>query len=106
RSFAEWAVAHGHTVFAISYRNPDESMSGVTLDDYLLRGPRAALEAVEEITGSPEANIVGLCLGGTLTAMLLAYLSRSDAARVRAVTLLNTILDFSGPGILGAFTDE
>ena len=39
RSFVEWAVANGHTVFAISYRNPDESMREVGLDDYLLRAP-------------------------------------------------------------------
>ena len=39
RSFIEWAVQHGHTVFAISYRNPDESMRGVRLDDYLIEGP-------------------------------------------------------------------
>ncbi len=36
RSFIEWAVQHERTVFAISYRNPDASMRGVTLDDYLI----------------------------------------------------------------------
>ena len=59
RSFVEWAVQHGHTVFAISYRNPDASMRDVTLDDYLRDGPLAALDAVEEITGADEVNIVG-----------------------------------------------
>ena len=34
RSLVEWAVRHGFTVFAISYRNPDESMRDVQLDDY------------------------------------------------------------------------
>jgi polyhydroxyalkanoate synthase subunit PhaC len=106
RSFVEWAVQHGHTVFAISYRNPDESMRDVKLDDYLLRGPRAALEAIEEITGTKRTNVVGLCLGGTLTSMLLAYLAKVDEARVNSATLLNTLLDFSEPGVLKAFTDE
>ena len=105
RSFIEWAVQHGHTVFAISYRNADVSMRDVTLDDYLVNGPTAALEVVEEITGAREVNIVGLCLGGTLTAMLLAYLDKSAAHRVRSATLLNTLIDFSEPGVLGAFTD-
>ena len=75
RSFAEWAVEHGHTVFAISYRNPDASLRDIALDDYLLHGPHTALDVIGEITGAPQVNIAGLCLGGTLTAMLLAHLA-------------------------------
>src|SRR6516162_7012835 len=106
RSFLEWAVQHERTVFAISYRNPDRSMSGVTLDDYLVDGPRTALEVISEITGSPKIDIIGLCLGGALTAMLAAYLAGTGDQRLGSVTLLNTLLDYSDPGVLGAFTDE
>ena len=105
RSFVEWAVQHGHTVFAISYRNPDETMRNVALDDYLIHGPRQALDVVCEITGSDQVNMVGLCIGGTLTVALLAYLASSDDKRVRSATLLNTLVDFSDPGPLGTFTD-
>ena len=106
RSFIEWAVKHGHTVFAISYRNPDESLGGVSLDDYLLRGPDTALSVVEEITGAPQVNVAGLCIGGTLTAMLLARFAGAGSERVRSATLLNTLVDFSEPGPLGAFADK
>ena len=106
RSFIEWAVTHERTVFAISYRNPDASMSGVTLDDYLIHGPRAALDVIGDITGAPAVDIVGLCLGGALTAMLAAYLAKAGDARLGTVTLLNTLLDYSEPGVLGAFADE
>ncbi|MDQ4097322.1 MAG: alpha/beta fold hydrolase [Actinomycetota bacterium] len=106
RSFVEWAVRKGHTVFAISYRNPDASMRDVALDDYLLRGPLTALDVIAEITGEDQANIVGLCLGGTLTAMLLAYLAATGKERVRSATLLNTLLDFSEPGPMGCFLDR
>jgi polyhydroxyalkanoate synthase len=106
RSFIEWAIQHQRTVFAISYRNPDAAMSGITLDDYLLHGPRDALDVIGEITGSPTIDIVGLCLGGALTAMLAAYLTEKGDDRIGSVTLLNTLLDYSEPGILGAFTDE
>jgi polyhydroxyalkanoate synthase len=105
RSFAEWAVKHGHTVFQISYRNPDETMGDVRLDDYLLDGPRQAIDVINEITGSEKVNIVGLCLGGSLTAMLLAYLAAQGDDRVNSATLLNTLIDFSEPGTLGAFSD-
>ena len=106
RSFLEWAVQHERTVFAISYRNPDTSMSGITLDDYLIHGPREALDVITEITGSPKVDIIGLCLGGALTAMLAAYLTEKGDDRIGSITLLNTLLDYSEPGVLGTFTDE
>jgi polyhydroxyalkanoate synthase len=106
RSFLEWAVQHGRTVFAISYRNPDPSMRGVTLDDYLINGPREALDVIGEITGAPKVDIIGLCLGGALTAMLAAYLAAKGDDRLGSITLLNTLLDYGEPGVLGAFTDE
>ena len=105
RSFAEWAVKHGHTVFAISYRNPDATMRDVALDDYLLHGPHTALNVINAITDSPKVNLVGLCLGGTLTAMVLAYLAHEGDDRIASATLLNTLIDFSEPGMLGSFTD-
>ncbi len=106
RSFIEWAVQHRRTVFAISYRNPDATMSDVTLDDYIVHGPKTALDVISDITGSPKVDIVGLCLGGTITAMLAAYLAETGDDRIGSVTLLNTLLDFSEPGVLGAFADE
>jgi polyhydroxyalkanoate synthase len=106
RSFLEWAIQHERTVFAISYRNPDASMGGITLDDYLIHGPREALDVIAEITGAPKIDIIGLCLGGALTAMLAAYLTEKGDDRLGSITLLNTLLDYSDPGVLGAFTDE
>jgi polyhydroxyalkanoate synthase len=106
RSFIEWAVQHRRTVFAISYRNPDDSMSNVSLDDYLIHGPKTALDVIGDITGSPAIDIVGLCMGGALTAMLAAYLAATGDHRIGSVTLLNTLLDYQEPGVLGAFADQ
>ena len=106
RSFIEWAVRHNRTVFAISYRNPTKEMYGTTLEDYLISGPRQALDVISEVTGSPKIDIVGLCLGGALTAITAAYLTQTGDDRVGNVTLLNTMLDYSDPGQLGVFTDE
>ena len=38
KSFAEWAIDHGHTVFCISYRNPDESFRDIGLRGLSARG--------------------------------------------------------------------
>src|SRR3954468_23490755 len=106
RSFIEWAVQHGRTVFAISYLNPSKDMGGTTMDDYLVHGPQTALDVVQEITGAETIDIVGLCLGGALTAITAAYLTQGNDSRVGTLTLLNTMLDYTDPGVLGNFTDE
>ena len=107
RSFIEYAVQHGFTVFCISYRNPDASMRGVSWDDYLHLGLMAALDHVSELTGSPVVNIVGLCLGGTMSTIGLAHLAaKGEAARVGWMTVTNTLVDFSIPGNLGVFADR
>jgi polyhydroxyalkanoate synthase len=107
RSFVEWAVQHGHQTFMISYRNPDESMASYTMGDYLRKGVLAALDAVQEITGAPRVNVAGLCLGGTLALIAMAYLAAHDQGdRIASATLTNTLVDFSIPGDLGVFTDE
>jgi polyhydroxyalkanoate synthase len=105
RSFIEWAVKHGRTVFAISYKNPTKDMSGTTMDDYLVHGPKTALDVITEITGAEKIDIVGLCLGGAMTAITAAYLTQAGDDRIGTLTLLNTMLDYSEPGALGAFTD-
>jgi polyhydroxyalkanoate synthase len=105
RSFAEWAIKHGHATFAISYRNPDASMAGVAMDDYLVHGPLEAARVVREITGAPKINLAALCLGGTLSTMFMAWLAEAGEDLVNSFTLLNTLVDFSEPGILGCFVD-
>ena len=69
RSFIEWAVQRGRTVFAISCKNPDASMAHTTMDGYLINGPRATLDVVCEITGQHKVDIVGparsTCCGPT-----------------------------------------
>jgi polyhydroxyalkanoate synthase len=107
RSFVEYAVAQGFTVLAISYRNPDETMAALTLDDYLRDGFLTALERTSELTGAETVNVVSVCVGGTLTAIGLAVLAaRGEAGRVGCAALFNTLVDFAEPGEISAFTDE
>ena len=106
KSLIEWAVQHGHTCFAISYRNPDSSMRDLGFEDYLKQGPLDAVRVVREITGAPEVNTVSVCLGGTLTAIGLAHNAAIGDASIKSATFLNTHTDFSQPGTLGVFTDE
>lgn len=106
KSLIEWAVQHGHTCFAISYRNADKSMSELGFRDYLFQGPLDAVRVVRDITGAPAVNTVSVCLGGTLTALGLAYNAARGDESIGTATFLNTHTDFTEPGALGTFTDE
>jgi len=105
-SFIRFALDQGITVFVISWVNPDEKHANKTFDDYLLEGPRAAMDAIEQATGEHDINMIGYCLGGTLTASLLAWMAAKNEHRVKSVTFFTTLIDFSEPGELGVFVDE
>jgi len=105
-SLIRWVVDQGHTLFVISWVNPDESLSHKSFEDYLVEGPLAALEAIEAATGEREVNLIGYCIGGTLTATLLAYMAVREDQRVKSATYLTTMIDFAEPGELAVFIDE
>jgi len=105
-SFVKWAVEQGHTVFIVSWVNPDEQLAQKTFSDYLLEGPMAALDAVAQATGESEVNAVGYCLGGTLLSSTLAYMAENGDGRIKTATFLTTMTDFTDAGELGVFIDE
>jgi len=106
-SFIKWALDQGHTVFVLSWVNPDARLAQMGFEDYMKQGPLAALEAVEQATGERQVNFIGYCLGGTLLGATLGFLSyKNQIDRVRSATFFVSLLDFSAPGELGVFIDE
>jgi len=102
-SFVRYAVAQGHTVFMISWRNIPAELGNLTWDDYLERGAFAALDVAREIASSKTINTVGFCVGGTLLACALAVLAARHTPHVASATLLTTMLDFADPGDIGVY---
>jgi polyhydroxyalkanoate synthase len=105
-SFIRWAVAQGHTVFVVSWVNPDARLSAKSFEDYMREGPLAALDAMEQATGERTANVIGYCLGGTLLSATLAYMNAKRDSRVKSATYLVTMVDFAEAGELSVFIDE
>ena len=105
-SFIKWALDQGHTVFVLSWVNPDARLAQMGFEDYMKQGPLAALDAVEKATGERKVNFIGYCLGGTLLGATLAYLAAKGDDRVNSATFFVSLLDFSAPGELGVFIDE
>ncbi len=105
-SLIRYAVAQGHRTFVVSWRNPDESLSHTTWDDYIEDAVIQAIAVTREISGAEQINALGFCVGGTLLGTALAVLASRGEQPVHSLTLLTTFLDFGDTGILDVFIDE
>ncbi|HLY91026.1 MAG TPA: class I poly(R)-hydroxyalkanoic acid synthase [Acetobacteraceae bacterium] len=105
-SFVRWAVSQGHTVFMISWVNPDAKLAEKNFEDYMQQGYLDALGAIEQATGEREVNAIGYCLGGTLLTSTLAYMAAKKDDRIKSATFFVTLTDFEDAGELGVFIDE
>ena len=105
-SFVRYAVSQGHTVFMVSWVNPDSSLADEGFEDYMQSGVFAALDAIKQATGESEVNAIGYCLGGTLLGATLAWMAKRGDTRIRSATFFVSMLDFQEAGELGVFIDE
>jgi polyhydroxyalkanoate synthase len=105
-SLVRYAVEQGHTVFLVSWVNPDKSLAHATWDDYILQGVVKAINVVQEISGQDQINALGFCVGGTLLSTALSLLFARGEKPVASLTLLTTFLDFSDTGAIEVFVDE
>lgn len=106
-SYISWLVAQGHTVFVISWVNPDRELAKKKFEDYMEEGIFDALNRIRDITGEPDANVISYCLGGTLTAATLGWLAaQKKASRIASATFLTTLIDFKDAGDMKIFMDD
>ena len=91
-SLVEDFLAAGHDVFLLDWGSPTAADAANTLatycDEYL---PRAA-EAACAVSGAERVNILGYCLGGTLSLLAVAG---NPALPVRNLVVLATPLDLA-----------
>ena len=115
-SMVRWLVGQGHTVYIVSWRNPDENDALLGMDDYVSEGVLAALDHVHGTYQVP-VHLVGYCLGGTFAAIAASALGGGDAvlnsqnptsaaSPLASLTLLAAEVDFTDPGDMGVLIDE
>ncbi|MER9357860.1 class I poly(R)-hydroxyalkanoic acid synthase [Mesorhizobium sp. M0514] len=106
KSFIRWAIEQGHTVFVISWINPDERHGAKGWEAYIREGLQYGLDMIEKATGEKEVNAIGYCVGGTLLAAALALLAQEGDNRIKSATFFTTQVDFTHAGDLKVFVDE
>ncbi len=105
-SMVRWLVAQGHTVFIVSWRNPDSEDSNLAMDDYYRQGAMAAIDAVSVILPKIKIHLMGYCLGGTLAMITAAAMAETQDKRLKSLTLLAAQGDFTEAGELMLFVTE
>ncbi|HEY9094300.1 MAG TPA: class I poly(R)-hydroxyalkanoic acid synthase [Hydrogenophaga sp.] len=105
-SLIRYCVEQGHRTFVVSWRNPDESLSDKTWDNYIEDAVIKAIGVAQDITGAETINALGFCVGGTMLSNALAVLAARGEQPVNSATFLTTLIDFTDTGILDVFIDE
>jgi polyhydroxyalkanoate synthase len=105
-SLIKWCVDQGHTTFVVSWVNPRRELAGKDFQDYMLEGPLAALDAIEQATGERAVNVLGFCIGGILVASTLGYLAAKGDDRIKSATFLASLFDFKEVGEVAVFIDD
>lgn len=111
-SMIGYLVNQGHTVFCISWVNPDGEYAKIGFEDYMMDGTIAAATEVAKITGETKINASAYCIGGTLLATTMAWIEAAGdkvpagVPKIASATCFATLIDFSQPGDLGVFIDE
>ncbi|MCZ0963227.1 PHA/PHB synthase family protein [Paracoccus benzoatiresistens] len=104
-SLIRWLIEQGHTLFVVSWKNPDASYADVGLEDYV-SNYLEAMDKVRELTGQPRLNVVGYCIGGTTLSLTMALLKQRKDDRVNSATLFTTLTDFSDQGEFVSFLQD
>jgi polyhydroxyalkanoate synthase len=108
KSMMKYLVENKMNTFLISWKNPNIESKNFGFEEYIDNGVLKAIEVACEETGSKEINLASYCVGGTLVAMVLAYLEQKPIPyKINSSTFFASLIDFSEPGDLGIFiTDE
>lgn len=105
-SLVQYLLSQGHTVFMISWKNPQQRDHDKSFEDYMKLGVDAAVTEMSSRFANTPINAVGYCLGGTLLSATAAWYARENRKVFNTVTLFAAQVDFEQAGELRLFIDD
>ena len=102
RSMYEYLLKQGIQVFTISWRNPTGAQGDWNYDTYA-QAVIEAIDVIQQVSGSPDVNIMGGCLGGMTAAIAEAHLAALGERRINSMTMTVTMLDCESDGRMFLF---
>jgi len=103
RSVIRRLLEAGHDVYMIDWNEPSKLDQYLTLDDYVNRYMDNCVDVVRERSGQDAINVLGYCMGGTMSTMYAAH----HPEKVRNLGLMAAGLCFDGTGgVLEEWGDE
>ncbi|GGX49959.1 class I poly(R)-hydroxyalkanoic acid synthase [Tateyamaria omphalii] len=106
-SLVKWLVEQGHTLFVVSWVNPDATYAGVGMEDYIEDGYLAAIREAKAIAGQKQVNAIGYCIAGTTLSLTLSLLKQRKDKSIKSATFFTALTDFSDQGEFTPFlTDD
>ena len=105
KSLARFCLRSGIQTFIVSWRNPTKAQREWGLSTYI-DALKETIDAILQITGASDLNMLGACSGGITTAALLGHLQATGEKKVNAFTQLVSVLDFTLDSQVALFADE
>jgi polyhydroxyalkanoate synthase subunit PhaC len=103
RSLYEYLLQRGIQVYGISWRNPTAKQRDWNFDTYV-QATIDAIDVVREVSGSPDVNLMGGCLGGMTAALTQAHLAAvGEEHRIHSSTMFVTLIDCQSQGRMFLF---
>ena len=110
KSMVKWLVSQGHTVFMVSWVNPDARHQDKEFYHYIAEGLFEAAARVLDETEADKLHVVAYCVGATMVSTALAYLAQQPDHplhdRIATATYFTNQVEFSDAGDLQLFIDD
>lgn len=105
-SLVRYLTQCGYSVFLVSWKSADKSMSHFRWEDYVDLGVIKAVEVIRDIAKVDKINTLGYCIGGVILTTAYLVMQQRGLSCINTMSHMTTMLDHSEPGDIKFFIDK